>query len=223
MVCESCRFCSGERPSRAFRLSRSIPEQKALPAPVRMTTRASDFATSSSAPSRSSINSKLIALRLSGRFSVMVATRASYASCMVWYGIASLQLPNFKLLGTVAIIGMIRLRRNLAPRTSCFAQHDKLNLPRATPNTLPRPLLSLLTAYLAASVPVILLPVLSASRSLSPSKYCRPARLARRDIRQVLPARNRNGGSRHRTPQESFLPPVPDDCAGARRFRGNHT
>ena len=83
MVWESCRFCSGDRPSRAFRLSRSRPEQKALPAPVRMRTNASDFATSSSARRKSSISSKLIALRFSGRLSVMMATRASCSSVIV--------------------------------------------------------------------------------------------------------------------------------------------
>jgi len=60
-----------------------MPEEKALPAPVRMSTIAFDVSTSLNARSRSSINSKLMALRLSGRFSVMVAMRESYASWIV--------------------------------------------------------------------------------------------------------------------------------------------
>ncbi len=83
MVWESFRLSLGERPSSALRLSRSSPEQKALPAPVRIRMIASDFATSSNARNRSSINSKLMALRFSGRFNVIVATPPSYASSIV--------------------------------------------------------------------------------------------------------------------------------------------
>src|SRR5438105_1114214 len=80
MKAESFTFSSWLLPTNAFRSSRSSPAQNALPAPVMISTCASDFSISSSARSNSSTNSKLMALRLSGRLSVMSARPLSLAS-----------------------------------------------------------------------------------------------------------------------------------------------
>src|SRR5438309_6846095 len=74
MKAESFTFSSWLLPTNAFRSSRSSPAQNALPAPVMISTCASDFSISSSTRSSSSTNSKLMALRLSGRLSVSVVT-----------------------------------------------------------------------------------------------------------------------------------------------------
>src|SRR5712692_5885684 len=57
----------------AANISKSIPAQKALPAPVTITTREWLFSMASSAPCNSAIICVLMALRLSGRFSVILA------------------------------------------------------------------------------------------------------------------------------------------------------
>src|SRR5438270_8254220 len=80
MKAESFTFSSWLLPTNAFRSSRSSPAQNALPAPVMISTCASDFSISSSARSSSSTNSKLTALRFSGRLSVMSARPLSLAS-----------------------------------------------------------------------------------------------------------------------------------------------
>src|SRR5580658_1776617 len=87
---ESARFSSGVWLAIDCSVSRSIPEQKAFPAPVRMTTRmALSDAASFSAPKRSSIIGVEIALRFSGRFKVMVATLPSRSNFRVLYSKAS--------------------------------------------------------------------------------------------------------------------------------------
>src|ERR1700679_1979530 len=218
MVWESCRFCSGERPRRTFRLSRSRPEQKALPAPVRMRTKASDFATSSRARCRSSISSKLIALRLSGRFRVRVAMLASYASRIVLKSIIKLatHLTDFNGLRSSS-----SLRNSVDVSVQILGRG--FNLRVATPKTLLRFLLLLSTAYPAASVLVILRHAVAVLRLLFLWECCRRVRPGRRDNHRGLPARNRSGGIRHHTPRESFLPPDRGGCADALRSRGNHT
>src|SRR5438105_8319764 len=87
MKAESFTFSSWLLPTNAFRSSRSSPAQNALPAPVMMSTCASDFSISSSARSNSSTNSKLMALRLSGRSSVSVITPCSFETRIVLNGI----------------------------------------------------------------------------------------------------------------------------------------
>src|ERR1700691_2969579 len=83
---ESARFCSGVCLASACRVSRSIPEQKAFPAPVRITTRTDLSASAAlSAATRSSIIGVEMALRLSGRFRVSVATWPSRSNFSVLY------------------------------------------------------------------------------------------------------------------------------------------
>ena len=67
----------------AFRSSRSIPEQNALPEPVRIRTRAELASTSSNALSKSPIIMLEMALRFSGRFSVIVAMAPEISSFSV--------------------------------------------------------------------------------------------------------------------------------------------
>src|SRR5690242_11897737 len=77
----SCAVCC----AMAASISRSIPAQNALPAPVTITTRTCDFSISSSAVCNSPIICAEIALRFSGRFSVMVARLSVRSSCNVEY------------------------------------------------------------------------------------------------------------------------------------------
>src|ERR1700693_2224404 len=83
---ESARFSSGVCLAMAWSVSRSIPEQKAFPAPVRITTRTelSDSAAFSAAKSSSIIGVE-IALRFSGRFKVTIAILPSRSNFKVLY------------------------------------------------------------------------------------------------------------------------------------------
>src|ERR1700722_13179600 len=69
----SSRCSTGDCDASAFKASRSMPEQNALPAPVRIKTRAGLASTSSKAERSSTIISGEIALRFSGRLSVIMA------------------------------------------------------------------------------------------------------------------------------------------------------
>jgi uncharacterized lipoprotein YbaY len=80
MFSESRRCSSGVLALMVSRCSMSRPEQKAGPAPVRMTTPQSEASASFSASVSSSISSGHSALRFSGRFMVMVLTPLSYRS-----------------------------------------------------------------------------------------------------------------------------------------------
>src|SRR6202162_1665946 len=83
---ESARFSSGVCLAMAWSVSRSIPEQKAFPAPVRITTRTALSASAAfSAAKSSSIIGVEIALRFSGRFKVIIATRPSRSNFRVLY------------------------------------------------------------------------------------------------------------------------------------------
>src|SRR5579864_5988804 len=98
MVAESLRFSSCVLPASAFRLSRSSPAQKALPAPVIMSTCDSDFSASLKARRSSSTSSKLTALRFSGRLNVMVATPPDSESKRVLNDM-SVESPNKNNVG----------------------------------------------------------------------------------------------------------------------------
>src|SRR5215470_2698746 len=71
-------------------ISRSMPAQKAFPAPVTITTRACPRSISSRAVCSSAIMVAEMALRLSGRFSVMVATCRLASRMSVEYMVSSL-------------------------------------------------------------------------------------------------------------------------------------
>src|ERR1700728_2041016 len=87
---ESARFSSCVCLAMAWSVSKSIPEQNAFPAPVRITTRTVLSASAAfSAAKRSSIIGVEIALRFSGRFKVTVATWPSRSNFKVLYSKAS--------------------------------------------------------------------------------------------------------------------------------------
>src|SRR5689334_13360329 len=90
MKAESLTFSSCGLPSSDLRSSRSRPAQKALPEPVMTSTCALERSTSSNARRSSSTSSKLIALRLSGRLSVIVAMRSALSSSRVLNGMNGL-------------------------------------------------------------------------------------------------------------------------------------
>src|SRR5712692_4391001 len=70
---EPSRFSAGDCLAIAASISKSMPAQNALPAPVTITTREWLFSIASSALCSSAIIWVLMALRLSGRFSVILA------------------------------------------------------------------------------------------------------------------------------------------------------
>src|ERR1700730_3099540 len=83
---ESARFSSGVCLAMAWSVSRSIPEQKAFPAPVRITTRTELSASATfSAAKSSSIIGVEIALRFSGRFKVTIVILPSRSDFKVLY------------------------------------------------------------------------------------------------------------------------------------------
>src|SRR5438477_6701393 len=126
MKAESLRFSSCALPSRAFRLSKSSPAQNALPAPVMMSTCAADFSISSSARSNSSTNSKLMALRLSGRLSVSVVTPCCSETRIVLNDIC-LRGSKFCRQLHQSRQGFLNRRLNCALR-QCFQQNFGRNI-----------------------------------------------------------------------------------------------
>src|SRR5215472_6717922 len=87
---ESSWFSAGDCCAIAASISKSIPEQNAFPDPVRIPTRAWLFSISSRAVCSSAIIAADMALRLSGRFSVMVAICPDMSSSSVEYMLRSL-------------------------------------------------------------------------------------------------------------------------------------
>src|SRR4030088_563048 len=167
---------------------------------------------SSSADIISSTNWKLMALRLSGRFSMMTAIPESYASWIVLY--AMYEAPaefsrEQSRRSKLRLYGWLQcLQTNLPLRNSCNARQSP-----------PSPA----AAYPAASALAIPHRAPSASQLLSPSEYCPPTHLVRTDIRPIPRLQSQSGGSRRRTLQESFRPRLRAGCAGAHQSRGNRT
>src|SRR5208282_4938158 len=99
---ESSSFSAADCVAMAASDSRSIPAQNDLPAPVTMTTRVLLFSISSSADCSSPIMRCESALRLSGRFNVMVAICPDCSSSSVSYMTANL----LALHGSASALGI---------------------------------------------------------------------------------------------------------------------
>src|SRR5580700_1430514 len=143
-----------------------------------------------------------MALRLSGRFNMNVATPESIASWMVVYAMQE---------------GATESTDHLTNDSSNLAGEKK------TPCTWLRFQLWLAAARQAASKQATPLRERSGPQPPSRSEYCRPERLVRRDILRGRPGRNQTGSSPHRKPRPPWLQPDRAGCAGARRFRDSQT
>ena len=195
MVCESCRFCSGVRPISAFKSSRSMPGRTPFPRRSGSTPCASELRHFIKGAQQSSINSKLMALRFSGRFRVSVATCPQMrVECLVCHTIAA----NCAWL----------LFRSVNP-----CEPVAINRLRATPSIEP-PVRQLPSEEYRVASGLATPRCVAGERQPEFRSQCyRPARPAQRGIRPVRPEPNQSDGSLRRRRPGFSAGPIQGGCA----------